>query len=789
MKYLCCYTMLLFAIILQTGASGQVSHSHGSLGRPADYDKYIVDLHKYIADYDILVNSAGALKKTAQQLSSATLPAAFDWRNKNGKNMVTPSKNQGKCGSCWAFTSTALFESQILINDGSGTYSNTNLDLSEEQQIVCNTLALEGGRYFQTGCDGGDLNSLRFWLQDKHSPLFEKDAPYLEAEWKSALPNNYQGICDGQWKTKENENNFHLSAFHAFTTPLKSNEMKASIYKEGPAHLQFTLYNDFDGFWDAHTSGEIYYADPSTLPATDGYHEMLIIGWDDAKQAWLCKNSWWDTQNLGNNAPPNDKPGPNGDGTIWIAYSSIESDPGPGLANAVLSCPFFPVTHQAPLSNDQRYSGIAVSSMLINKVADFDAIDMVTHVDQPTINTFLSGLMGPIPATGSTSRGIQLALQQYTSSLAWGCHTFTDGSDVKDQCLTSPVGGSFNWSLFKCSSRPYLDQMLYILAWYNLNYRYAAAIPLQGDYKHWVVVEGVSTNYLPLIYDTPPLEYVLYGLWIEDPDPSLPQGYSKSFKPTSQLVVNPANPNDPANEYRPTSGSYYESLIEMNPSLPLPMAIAKPAAATAAAVAALSPARVPATSQFDPAAAAQERIIELRLFTNNDFDAVYRTAKAGTVVPVKRVDGGGDFYLVPFVSSSGKNVGIVVRLDARTGDLIECAYNPQASLAFPVDPTKPLPQHRQFQWGKDFGKSAYFPVLAGDLNGDGKVDCRDRNILLRARGSCKGKAKYLAEADYDNDGCVTSKDLCKWEQYRRDYERYAHRYAPRRCGSPTKCGR
>ena len=58
------------------------------------------------------------------------LLATFDWRNKDGKNWLTPVKNQGSCGSCWAFSAVGVVESLYKIN---GSFAD--LDLSEENLV------------------------------------------------------------------------------------------------------------------------------------------------------------------------------------------------------------------------------------------------------------------------------------------------------------------------------------------------------------------------------------------------------------------------------------------------------------------------------------------------------------------------------------------------------------------------------------------------------------------------------------------------------------------------------
>ena len=56
-------------------------------------------------------------------------PTRYDWRT---YGVVTPIKNQGSCGSCWAFSSTAEYESKIAI-----ATNGTLHDLSEQYLLKC----------------------------------------------------------------------------------------------------------------------------------------------------------------------------------------------------------------------------------------------------------------------------------------------------------------------------------------------------------------------------------------------------------------------------------------------------------------------------------------------------------------------------------------------------------------------------------------------------------------------------------------------------------------------------
>lgn len=226
------------------------------------------------------------LKKTPKDMAviETALPPSYDARS---FGIVTTPKNQGQCGSCWAFACAGALESHLL----AAGMEVSSPDLSEQQQVSCNISML--------GCNGGNSNAFLYW-NDK-GPL---DEFYFQYTASDSTP------C-----VEEEQLGYRITGYH--TVSATTAAFKDSLYNDGPSYWRFAVYDDFYTFWGSNTSGAVYVNQTSTY---QGGHAVLLIGWDDAKNAFLCKNSWGSG-------------GPNGDGTFWIAYEGHANNLGFGMAN------------------------------------------------------------------------------------------------------------------------------------------------------------------------------------------------------------------------------------------------------------------------------------------------------------------------------------------------------------------------------------------------------------------------------------------------------------------------
>jgi len=213
-------------------------------------------------------------------------PAAFDWRNVNGRDFIGSVKDQGSCGSCVAFGTVAAIEGterivlDIAASDAGG---NQIANLSEAQLFYC------GGAAAGRNCQNGWLPSgaLDYSKTTGLSP--EACFPYT--------PGNQPCKLCSDWQSK-------VTVLQTYHTAYSAEDMKTWISTRGPMIACFTVYSDFFGYKSGvyhHTSG-----------GKSGGHCVCCVGYDDNKQAWLCENSWG--------------PGWGMSGYFWIAYGECGID-------------------------------------------------------------------------------------------------------------------------------------------------------------------------------------------------------------------------------------------------------------------------------------------------------------------------------------------------------------------------------------------------------------------------------------------------------------------------------
>ncbi len=117
---------------------------------------------------------------------SFAVKKTVDWR---AEGKVTPIKNQGKCGSCWAFSANAYLESANLI------FKNTEVILSEQQMVECSYFD-----YGTFGCNGG--NYITAWNYAGYKPITtEANYPYTATDEtacnKAKEAEGTHGVKDG----------------------------------------------------------------------------------------------------------------------------------------------------------------------------------------------------------------------------------------------------------------------------------------------------------------------------------------------------------------------------------------------------------------------------------------------------------------------------------------------------------------------------------------------------------------------------------------------------------------
>ena len=201
------------------------------------------------------------LMSTAANVVDAA-PDSIDWV---AKGAVTPVKNQGQCGSCWAFSTTGAVEGAIFVKDG------VLESLSEQELVSCDTV--------DSGCQGGSMDNGFTFAKTNGLPL-ESDYPYTSGAGSA-------GTCVKGKTTAEH------SKVTDFTDVAPNSE---TALKNAVATQPVSVAIEADQqVFQFYSSG--------VIKATDGCgtnldHGVLLVGYGtetDGTKYWKVKNSWGST--------------------------------------------------------------------------------------------------------------------------------------------------------------------------------------------------------------------------------------------------------------------------------------------------------------------------------------------------------------------------------------------------------------------------------------------------------------------------------------------------------------
>jgi len=228
------------------------------LGMNKFADLTVTEFSKMMNGYNNTMRASRRPGKIYTPNSDDPLPDTVDWRT---KGYVTPIKDQGQCGSCWAFSATGSLEGQHF------KATSKLVSLSEQNLVDCS------GKQGNIGCNGGLMDQAFTYIKENNGIDTEDSYQYKAIDQDCQFKAASVGATD--------------TGFVDITSK-DENALQTAVANIGPisvaidaSHTSFQLYKS--GIYN-----EIF------CSQTRLDHGVLAVGYgaDSGKDYWLVKNSW-----------------------------------------------------------------------------------------------------------------------------------------------------------------------------------------------------------------------------------------------------------------------------------------------------------------------------------------------------------------------------------------------------------------------------------------------------------------------------------------------------------------
>jgi len=203
--------------------------------------------------------------------------SSVDWRTKNA---VTPVKDQGDCGSCWAFSATETVESAYLMVNKN--VSAETFLLSEQQVVSCDKT--------DGGCDGGDLPSAFDYIMSANGITSESAYPYTSGE------NGTSGSCESFEplpNTKPMSYKYATPACSGHCNKQDEGTLAANLAAVGPVGICVNAER-----WQNYQGGVMSKRSCGSHHFNRLDHCVQLVGFNSisekSKGYWIVRNSWTD---------------------------------------------------------------------------------------------------------------------------------------------------------------------------------------------------------------------------------------------------------------------------------------------------------------------------------------------------------------------------------------------------------------------------------------------------------------------------------------------------------------